>query len=322
MEKLKNQLIRRDIRPVPKNKLCQDTINVNISIEVVKQAEKWLLSQQTDCRILMKQTRNLGDTLHMTPVARHYKVKNPNCKIAFIVGDKYASVHQYNTDFDKIFEINANLNPQERIKIGNYMISIKTLNFVIVPSIHPFGQVWKSHVWSHPIISHQYFANSYIKPPESILGGGKLKAPIINEDIQFAKKQFGGKKLIALEYASYSHPLKWKAKEFAEFVTLVSNIGYICVSFAGKNEGMIAKTIDARGMTWRRTIAILSLCDFLIGVGSGVTMLACCANPQPHIIELDISNSIQMKSCGYSDNSISLNASPLDVYKYIKSRSK
>lgn len=278
------------------------------AINCINEAAKWLRSQDTDHKILIKQTRNLGDTLHVTPIARHYKTKYPNCKIAFVVGHSYLSVHKYNEDFDMITPIDSTLGPQDRIKLGKYMMTLEGIDQILCPSIFPFGEVWKSHVWSYPVISHQYFHNGEIRPPGSIEGDGKLHAPTAKEDDSFAKEFVGDKKCIGLEYNSYSHPVGWRPDKFKLFVDLATKLGYTCISFAGKNEGTIPNTLDGRGMPWRRTISILSHCKYVVGIGSGITMLACCAKNQPILFEVGVSESILMSSCGYADKSIAINS--------------
>lgn len=307
---------------VRRNKLTINANTVNAIVTKINEGVKWLKNTNTDYRIIIKQTANLGDTLHITPIARHYKLKYPNCKILFIVGNTYFNIHELNKDFDKIITINSKITPQERIMVGNYMKKqIKGIDKILCPSIFPFGEVWPTHRWSWPIISQQYVANAEISPRE-ILGGGKLHVTLSNQDIEFAKNFIAKKKCIGLEYNSYSHPMPWNVRKYSKLVTILKRKGYNCISFAGKNEGIIPNTIDARGMTWRRTVAVLSLCHYMIGIGSGITMLAAAANPAPKIIEINVSDSISMKSCGYAESIVLNNAMPDDIFKIIENNKK
>lgn len=308
---------------LPKKKEIMN--NYNISKKRVCDAVKWLSGHKNRTKILIKLTKNLGDTLHITPIARHYKTCNPNCVIAFAVGDAYSEVHEYNKDFDMIMPISSKLTGQERIKLGNFMVNeINGIDKILCPAIHPFGEVWKSHVWSYPQISHQYFHNGGIRPPGSIEGGGKLHAPISDEDFSYAKNFVNGQKCIGLEYNSYSHPVGWRVDKFKKFADLAKRIGYHCISFAGKNEGIIPGTVDGRGMPWRKTIGVLSLCDYVVGVGSGITMLSCCPMNKPRLIEIGVSESILMNNCGYSDNGVSFKSSddPSRVIEWIIKENK
>jgi len=283
---------------------------------VIDKATAWLKSQK-GTKILIKQTCNLGDTLHITPIARHYKTKFPDCKIAFVTGHTYASVHKFNDDFDAIYEINAKASPQLRLDLGRYMMNIKDLDLVLCPSIHPFSSIWKTHVWSVQVIAEQYFLNAKIKAGE-MLGDRQLHVELADADIQFAEKFVGDKRLVALEHCSYSSPPLWKPPQFVKLVHLLKEKGIECISFAAPHERLIRGAIDGRGISWRRTVAILARCEYMLGVGSGVTMLAAAARPRPTIMEIGISESITMKSCGYAD-SIPLNGkiTPQDLAKKI-----
>ena len=82
-----------------------------------------------------------------------------------------------------------------------------------------------------------------------------------------------------------------------------------CISFAGPKEPLIRGSIDARGTTWRRSVALLDHIGVFCGVGSGVTMLATCCENHPKILELCISDSITMQGCGYG-KSQAINGNP------------
>lgn len=291
--------------------------NENMFVKAAN-AIKWL-RKQDGTKILIKQTRNLGDTLHITPIARHYKIKFPDCKIAFLVGNNYKNAHEFNPDFDKIFPISGKLDPQQRIALGKYLVNHREgIDLVLCPSIFPFSEVWPSHKWSYEVISHQYRHNAKIRPPNTMLGDKLLHAPISKDDIKFANNFIKHPKCIALEYHSYSHPVPFKPNQFAKFVELVNKKGWRVISLAGANEGIIDGTIDGRGVSWRRSIAILSRCKYMIGIGSGVTMLACCANPMPKIIEINVSSSLSMQNCGYSNTSVVVkNPTPQSLAKMI-----
>lgn len=286
------------------------------AINKINQAADWLRGFKNEYKILIKQTRNLGDTLHITPIARHYKTLIPGCKIAFITGELYHSVHALNKDFDAIFGIDHNFDGRTRIELGKYMMTLTGIDKILCPSIFPFGEIWPSHTWSYPIISHQYFHNAEIRPPESIKGGGKLNAPISNQEIDFANSFVTHDKLIGLEYNSYSHQVPWNKAKFDKFVNLVKGFGYKCISFAGKNEGIISGTIDGRGISWRRTIALINKCKFFVGIGSGNTMLAACTKCK--ILEINVPDSITMKSCGYSDSVSFSNPEPETLADFIR----
>jgi ADP-heptose:LPS heptosyltransferase len=275
----------------------------------------WLKAQSsTGPKIIAKVSRNLGDSLHFTPIARHYRCKYPECSIAFLTEARYVEVHRYNKDYST-FILPNDLDPQMRIKLGKYIMSLP-VDIKLCPAIFPFGEVWDSHKWRVPVIAHQYFHNAGIKLSE-MLGDKKLHAPITPDDVAFAESFMKNKKYVAFEYVSYSHTPYWQTRQFSELQNLICG-KYTCISFASPKEPLVPKTKDGRGMPWRRTIAILSRCKFFVGIGSGITMLAACAKPQPTIIEVGVSDAISMSGCGYADSKLcSGKTKPADVARII-----
>lgn len=277
---------------------------------VVRDAIAKLKSLNKSPKIFVKIARNLGDSLHGTPIFRHYKTKYPDCAIAFLTESRYLNAHELNKDIDVLMGLPDNLDPQVRIQLKRYIDErVQEIDFVLCPAVFPFGEVWASHRWSFPLINHQYYVNALIKL-EEMQGDKKLHAPVSEEDLQYAERFVGGNSLIAMEYNSYSHTPAWGVKEFTIFSSLANKAGYKTVSFASKKEGIINGSIDGRGIDWRKTIAILSKCKAIVGIGSGITMLAGCATPIPLILEIGVSTSIDMKSMGYSDTAIRFDKIP------------
>lgn len=309
------------------NKSSQKSMNIsnkNIntdkfieSMHVIDEAVKFLRISKKCPKILIEIYGNLGDSTNATAIIKHYKLKYPNSIVAFLTKNTYVNAYELNKDFDKIFGLPSGLNPQERIKVGEYIVNnFNDIEFRLCPSVFPYSEVWKTHVWSLPVISHQFFSNAKINLGE-MLGDRKLNIPVSDDDIKFANNFVGNKKCIALEYVSYSHTPFWNVEDFRTFVKLMKNNGFELITFAGPNEGLISdSTIDGRGVSWRRTVAIIAKCRYMVGIGSGITMLATAARPTPAIIELGVSDSISMTSCGYALSHV-LKCGPVDAAEYI-----
>jgi hypothetical protein len=181
------------------------------------------------------------------------------------------------------------------------------IDIKVVASIFPFGEVHPRNKWCHHNIADQYFHNSGIKDRKP-LGGRQLIAKITDEDRAFANnlaEKCLGNKLVVFEYVSYSNAPVWGANKFSHLAQLLKREGITCVTIAAAHEGLIKGTVDCRGTTWRQATAVLSKSIAMVGVGSGITMLAAAAAPQPRIIELSIPSSVSMNGCGYAP-SISL----------------
>lgn len=290
--------------------------NLAASISIINKAIDCLRNLKGSPKILIEIYGNLGDSTNATPIAKHYKLKYPNSSIVFLTKENYLNAYELNKDFDLIFGLPSGLNPQDRIKVGEHIMkNFDDIEFKLCPSIFPYGEVWKSHAWSLPVISHQYFHNAKINLNE-MLGDKKLNIPISDDDNKFADEFIKGRKCVGLEYMSYSHTPFWKYNDFRNFVVLIKNNGLESITFAGTNESLIPGTIDGRGLSWRRTVAVISKCRYMVGIGSGITMLATASRPTPSIIELGVSDSISMTACGYAASFV-LKCGPIDAAAYL-----
>jgi ADP-heptose:LPS heptosyltransferase len=197
-------------------------------------AHAWLVTQTDRYKILVEQNRNMGDTLHLTPIIRHYRNLHPDAAIAFIVGAPYANAHQYNPHVDKIFTL-PNLEPTYRIQMRKKMLTFKDVDEMIAPSIFPYGSVWKNLNWSHANIADQYFSNAGIKDLKPI-GGRKLVVEITEADKEWAadfikRNGLNPKLTCGIEYNSYSARPKWNYPQFTSFAAnLKRHHGINCVS--------------------------------------------------------------------------------------------
>lgn len=283
-------------------------------------ARKWLKASGKETTLLFEQNRNLGDTLHLTPVIRHYRLKYPDAAIAFLVGRPYSGAHEFNPDIDQIFCVPV-LKPKDRIELRKHIIKFNDLTKVIAPSIFPYADIWKELSWSYADIASQYFANSNIEGIEPN-GGRNLIVKITEADKEWARSFMKTHKLkrkttCALEYNSYSCQPHWRANKFAEFVSHAKKHGIRCISLAGKNEKAITGTVDATGISWRQTVALFNEIGSFVGVGSGLTMLAASADNSPHILEIAVDDPVNMNGCGYATSIKILNPDPATVANHL-----
>lgn len=280
---------------------------MDVNKRAVSDAIKFLRRHNGSPKILVKQIRNLGDTLHLTPIIHHYRIKYPNAAIAFVVGQWYHNVHEHNPHITKLFLADHNANPQQRLALWPLVHNAHGVDFKIIASIFPFGEVHPRNKWCHETISDQYLFNGGITDCKP-LGGRDLIVKLTDGDRNFASKvlgRHGATKLVIFEFVSYSKPPIWQKKQFALLAQSLKKHNIACATIAAAQEPLIGGTLDFRGITWRQTVALLSRSIAMVGVGSGITMLAAAAKPQPRIIELGIAKSVSMKGCGYAP-SISL----------------
>jgi len=285
----------------------------------------WLKLQPHDRKIIVEQNRNLGDTLHLIPIIRHYRKLYPKAMIIFLVGSTYSGAHEYNQDLDRIYTIKP-LGVRPRIALRKELLKLaaKTKDIqVISPSIFPYGEIWKELAWSHADIATQYFVNAGINKKELKGFDRSLFVNLTQADRDWAKgfvKKHKLKKFGTLEYNSYSHPTNWKIAQFVKLATELKKKGIQCVSLAGPKERPVGGTVNGTGTSWRKTVALMEHATFHVGVGSGLTMLAATVDKskRPKIIEVAVSPSISMDACGYADSiSIRGDVSPARVIKQV-----
>lgn len=283
-------------------------------------ARDWLVASGVQTTFLFEQNRNLGDTLHLTPIIRHYRLTYPDAAIAFVVGAPYAGAHEFNPDIDALFTV-PSLEVPDRIALRKHLLTFDNITLKIAPSIFPYGAVWPELTWSHANIATQYFANAGI-PNQTPVGGRKLIVQITDGDRAWAKSFMAQHRLTknrtcAMEYNSYSAQPVWRTQQFQKFIQRCEEHGIKCISLAGKNEPPIPGSINGTGTTWRQTVALANEIGAFVGVGSGITMLMASAEQVPKILEIAVDDPVNMLGCGYADSLKVVNINPQIVADHL-----
>jgi hypothetical protein len=281
---------------------------------VIDKAADWLRKQEGSPKILCKITQNLGDTLHGKPILMHYRTKYPDAAIVFLCRQTYHGAHEFTDYIDKIFTFPNDITTKDRLDMWPYINMLEGIDIKLMPSIHPFGAVYPENAWSHSIITDQYLANAGITDRKP-LAGRRYRIYITDADRKFAddflkKHNLNPDSCVIVEYHSYSHPVPWRAQQWSELIK-ACNARFI--SIAGKNESLLSGTIDGRGLSWRQTVALLERVPKMIGIGSGITMLAAGCENQPQIYEINVPPNITMEACGYADSISIRDATPVKV---------
>jgi len=288
-------------------------------LDIINQASDYLKQSNKSPKILCKISNNMGDSLYSIPILRHYRNKYPNSCITFLTERRYSNVHELRKDIDKLFLLPNKLSGETRLSLWNPIKNDKNIDIAIIPAINPFRSRFKDNDWCQNNIADQYFYNAKIESLQPI-GGRQLSINVSDSDkewISSSLKDFKVSKSIAIEYISYSSRPKWNMNKYIEFVKLANSNGYQCYSIAGQHEPQIPFTIDFRGITWRQTVALLSKMKYVIGCGSGISMLAAASDPQPKIIELDVPENVTLAICGFAPSINIHNPTPEAVMKTI-----
>lgn len=272
-------------------------------LEIVDRAVQFLIDSKASPRIVIKIARNLGDTLHSQPIIKYYRKLHPNAGIVLLCEQRFHGVHEYNKDINGLFLLPNNLETHTRLALWDPIKNNKNIDIAIIPAINPFQAVHPENKWKqpHPNIVEQFIINAGI----SDYAAARSPIEVIVDDNDrkwaddFAKRHNLGEKALGFEYLSYSIPLAWSKAQYEQFVRIHQVKGWQCVAFAGANEPLIAGAIDARGATWRQTVALMSKLKYFVGCASGNTMLALSSRPQPKLIELNIPEDTVAANTGY-----------------------
>ncbi len=249
--------------------------------------------------VVIEMLRQFGDVLHSTLVVRHLRRTRPGVSIVWAIHHRYA-------DEFGAFDLKE-LGPHAIARLPDapefpkdgplrvaWVNRAKTLPGVVQAfgcGVHPWG--WKAgHILDAVLL------NAGISAPLSVPRRPWL--PLTAEDAQWAEtftQAHGLKKFVALEYNSYSlevSPLSW-------FADLVKQIDLPVVSFAGKNEPLLAGTVDGRGTSFRHTKMLISRASCFVGVGSGLSVLAASHGCEQPVVEL-APQQLSMAHLGYRRN--------------------
>lgn len=309
--------LRSSIRTAPTHKV-QPQVGLDQALKSVNTAIEYLINSGKSPKILIKIAKNMGDTMHGQPIIRHYRNLHPNAAIVYMVEEKYRNVHEYDTNIDQIINLPNGLDNKVRLALWDHIKQNKNIDIGIVPAINPFQALHKENAWCHKNIADQYFHNAGI-PDLQPLGGRHIEVKYDAQDKAVADKLLVGReeKFIAIEYVSYSTAPVWKMPIYIAFVQFAAQRGFRCLSIAGKHEPLIPGTLDCRGITWRQTAALLSKVQYVIGCGSGITVLAAASRPQPKILELDIPEDVTIAGCGYAQGILIKKPTPQSVLEMV-----
>jgi hypothetical protein len=280
----------------------------NQVLNVFDQARQFALDTKKSPTIILKQTEHFGDTLYATPVLRHYRLKYPQAAIIYVAGDKYAEIHRYNPYIDKFYSV-PTVSDWRKAYVEK-LFSLSGIDFKLAPAV--IFHTWlPSHKWTLPNIFDQYAHNAGIVDL-NLLGGRKPVAVTDKDDEDWVtsflqRTGVDPNRAIALECYSYSHPRPygWPPADFQKFCDLCVGKIYV-ISLAGQQERIYTRTVDGRGMSWRRSAALLNRVRGIVGVSSGMSVLASTCPSNPFIYELNCPDSVSIRKMGFSENCESL----------------
>lgn len=255
--------------------------------------------------IFIEGLRNFGDCLHVSMVVNHYRKVYPDKNIIWAVSERY--FEQFEAFAIKvtcvIFPLPHDLTPEDRQEIKKWSDGIGFFK-AIFPCVAVSG-------WSQPgnIIDNVLF-NAGIKELKV------PKKPVFPHDIsdyqwhdQFIiKNGLVNRPYIALEYNSYTlsqppHNATWTIDYYNE---MLSKFGVPVIYMGSLSDPELKYGFDARGCTWRQAKVIIQRARLMLGCGSGLSVLSACEDIKTPLIEINIGEPLNMKSCYGKQNAQSV----------------
>lgn len=245
--------------------------------------------------IFIEGLKNFGDTLHSSIVVRHYRKLFPNDLILWGISDKYFKQFKIAADMMGVVVFNL---PHEATNENrqNWKKHFKTLG--LHDSIFPLCAVSGFDV-SGSIVDN-VLHNANIK---KLSVPRRPFFPHSGEDYswhdKFCQKHgLKGKGYVVLEYNSYTlskppHNCTWPIEKYNELVKLIK---YPVVFTASSDDPPLNNGIDARGCSWAQAKVMIERSGCLVGCGSGLSVLACSEGLNTYVIEINIGNTITVKS--------------------------
>ena len=230
-------------------------------------------------RILAIKLMTLGDVILCTPILEALRKKYPEAYIAFATSEKYAELVEGNPYVDFVY------------KCRDYDSKINALNhYDSITSDLMKRQMW-SEVYQlqlHDTLdlywSGEHLLDLYADIADVKVNREKLHISISKEDKKFAKTEisrlknrYKNKRVIAIHTTAGWEQKNWDFKKYDELVKRLSK-NYTFIQVGGKEDYKAKEVKDFRGLSIRKTAALIKECDLFIGPDSGPMHIAATVN--------------------------------------------
>lgn len=245
--------------------------------------------------IFIEGLKNFGDTLHSSVVVRHYRKKFPDHMIIWGISERYFKQFKESANAMGVVVFNMPHGATNEDR-QNWKKEFGTIG--LYKSIFPLCAVSGWDVGGS--IVDNVLHNADIK---KLSVPRRPYMPHSGDDYawhdRFCKKHnLKGGQYVVLEYNSYTlskppHNCTWPIDKYNELVKLIK-----CpVVFTGaESDPALDNGIDARGCTWLQAKVMIERAGCLIGCGSGLSVLACSEGLSTYVIEINIGNTLTVKS--------------------------
>jgi ADP-heptose:LPS heptosyltransferase len=266
-----------------------------------------LVSAASPNGIVVMQSAGLGDSLHLTIALHQLRRNHPHRWIGWATNKAYLSLHRRNPHVNKVVGL-----PKLAVEPGDPLnVEVCGLWVKFIGERRPDLEILA------PFLVLDLDAR---RGGRLLLGGNDyasicfkacgveidpdIRCPVVN--ISDALKNWAkrwveayGRPIIGLSPFSISQPIKIARESLLELVRTLNSAGIHVVYFGGPDEALF-EAMDARGMPFDRTAALIHELDAFVGCSSGNLSLA-LTRPDLPVIAVGAPYKAAPAACNYSN---------------------
>jgi len=242
---------------------------------------KELLDAAPSGGIVVMQSAGLGDSLHMSVVVHQLRRDNPNRWLGWATGKAYLSLHHRNPHANKVVGLpkppTCPGTPAGLSIRGTWVEFIRQQR----PDLRLVAPSWRLDLdcaqGGRILLGGNDYASIFFEASEVEIDS-EIRCPVVEIPQEFrdwARRWVGahGRPIIGFSPFSISQTVRISRESIVEFLRTITRGGIRVVYFGGPDEPCF-EALDARGLPFDRTTALIHELDAFVGCSSGNLSLA------------------------------------------------
>ncbi|MBM3324400.1 MAG: glycosyltransferase family 9 protein [Calditrichaeota bacterium] len=257
--------------------------------------------------ILVMQSAGLGDSLHLTIVIHQLRRDHPDRWIGWATNKAYLNLHKRNPHADTVAGLpKLSVRPGDPINLaiwGAWLKSIREQR----PDLRLIAPSWVLDVDARSggrlLLGGNDYASLWFKA-SGVEVNPDIRCPVVNlpEALRnWAKRwvEAHGRPLVGLSPFSFSQTVQFGRESIGEFIQTLTSSDVHVVYLGGPDEPNFG-ALDARGLPFDRTAALIQELDAFVGCSSGNLSLA-LTRPDLPIVAVGTPYKAAPSACDYAN---------------------
>ena len=268
---------------------------------------KELLDAAPSGGIIVMQSAGLGDSLHVSVVVHQLRRDNPERWIGWATGKAYLCLHHRNPHANKVVGL-----PKPPVCPGTSAgLAIRGAWAEFIqrqrPDLRLVAPSWRLDLdcaqGARILLGGNDYASIFYKASEVEIDS-EIRCPVVEIPqglCDWAKRWVAahGRPIIGLSPFSISQTVKTPRESIVEFIRTITGADIRVVYFGGPDEPCF-EALDARGLPFDRTAALIHELDAFVGCSSGNLSLA-LTRPDLPIVAVGTPYKAAPAACDYSN---------------------